>query len=166
MIGAEDVLEEAIKSSVKVSLTYVDKVVVVCSGRIEGAHADSINKFLQWLSFSRYKDMFVFVYNKADLVQDHATREENLFQMCDLFRAEMSQNNEWLDWNGDREAINMNLTTAFPPNASYSDIKSDHEMFAKACLCAGKNNISEGRMQTRRIPVDKSSSSRHKLMQS
>ena len=66
-MSPEDILE-AIKMSVKVNMTHIDKVVVVCSGRMEQAHTESINKLLQWLNFTKNRDKFVFIYNKSDLM--------------------------------------------------------------------------------------------------
>jgi hypothetical protein len=153
-MSSTDVLD-VIKASIKVNLTYVDKVVIVCSGRIERAHSDSIKQFMKWLSFTEYMDKFVFVYNKAD-TQSLETRVSNLAAMCDILKADTHQTNVWQDLpedGGGRLAIKMNLTTGFPPSANYDQVKEDHKAFTRACLCVGPLGPNAGK----RVPVDKSS---------
>ena len=159
MLGS-DVLE-AIKASVKVNLAYIDKVVIVCSGRIEKPHSDSIKKFLKWLSFSEYKDNFVFIYNKADQQSSHES-VANLATMCNMFGVDATETNRWRDTEtGETISIDMNLTTGFPPGASFDEIERDHTAFTRALLCEGRKeeeptqNLMGFLKANRRIPVDK-----------
>ena len=57
---------QVIKSSVKINMAYIDKVIIVCSGRIEGAHVEAIQQFMGWLSYEKYKQKFVLIHNKSD----------------------------------------------------------------------------------------------------
>ena len=55
-----DEVEYLIKFFLKHNLTHVDRIVVICSGRIEKAHADSIKALLQWLGYDSYERNFLF----------------------------------------------------------------------------------------------------------
>jgi hypothetical protein len=48
-------VQSAIRSSVRTSITYIDKVVIVCSGRIEPPMVQAIKKMTKWLSYEKYK---------------------------------------------------------------------------------------------------------------
>ena len=145
-----DVLE-AIKSGVRVNLTHIDKVVVVCAGRLEKAHTDSIQAFLGWLSFTKHRDKFVFIYNKSDMLSS-AEKQLNLLGMCDKFGAKINENTKWVTVRGDFVSLNLNLATGFPPGASFADVENDHTNLTRAVLCGSQHaGFSAGR-----IPVNKS----------
>ena len=57
---------EAIKGSVKVNASYIDKVIIVCSGRIEKGHLDSIKEIMKWLKLENYQDNVALVYTKCE----------------------------------------------------------------------------------------------------
>eukprot|EP01013_Petalomonas_cantuscygni_P016456 TRINITY_DN3345_c0_g1_i1.p1 TRINITY_DN3345_c0_g1~~TRINITY_DN3345_c0_g1_i1.p1 ORF type:complete len:446 (+),score=52.82 TRINITY_DN3345_c0_g1_i1:163-1500(+) len=59
-----------VRQHLKHNMPHIDTVVFVISGRIEKAHQDSIKQIMKWLKFSTHKANFVFVYNKANLVDD------------------------------------------------------------------------------------------------
>ena len=151
-MNADDVLN-AIQGTVKVNLTYIDKIVIVCSGRIEKCHSESIKQFLDWLNFKNYRDKFVFVYNKADM-QSQDDRINNLLEMCSIFGANINQCT--IQKRNDEDLlIKMNLTTGFPPSVRYREVREDHMNLTSACLCL--TNLPGGNVKERRIPVDKSS---------
>jgi len=151
-LSASQVLD-AIKSSVKVNCTSLDKVVIVCSGRIEGKHTAAILQFMDWLNYSSYRDKFVFVYNKCD-GQTLGTKTANLADMCDLFGVDTFQDGVWVD-RGSWSSIRMNLTTGFPPEASYDTIEDDLTALVRAVLCTGVTGPNDSKR--RRIPVSKDS---------
>ena len=76
-----------IKSSVKVNVCHIDKVVVVCSGRIEGQHAQAVQQFMKWLKYKKHRNQFVFVYNKADHCDGEEEKMENVKGMLELLGA-------------------------------------------------------------------------------
>ena len=78
---------DVIKSSVKVNMCHIDKVVVVCSGRIEGHHVQAIGQFMKWLEYKKHRDQFVFVYNKADHCDSEEEKIENVAGMLELLGA-------------------------------------------------------------------------------
>ena len=121
-MSSSDVLE-AVKASVKVNLAYIDKVVVVCSGRIEKPHSDSIKQFMKWLSFTKYKSKFVFIYNKADLLTE-AEKVKNLLNMCEMLEADTNESIV-VNINNQNILLKQNLTLGFPPNTSYKEVKYD-----------------------------------------
>ena len=144
VLNEQDVLT-MIKSKVQVNLVYLDKVVVVCSGRIEAAHARAIKRFLSWLKYSQYKDKFMFIYNKAEGL----TKEEkafNMLQMCELLGVDGASD---IGVRRDNAAIEMKnvMATGFPPGADYETIKEDLETFKLGIACLGDTMP--------RIPVEK-----------
>merc|ERR1711988_824803 len=48
-----DEIYNMIKTNVELNLAKIDKVVIVCSGRIEKQHADMIKKFMKWLQYNK-----------------------------------------------------------------------------------------------------------------
>ena len=138
----------AIQSSVRVNLSYIDKLVVVCSGRLEQGHVDSIKQFLSWLNYEKYRRKFVFVYNKADQMS-LADRQNNLLGVCERFGVTINQQMRWHTKAGPVETIDSNLAIGFPPGASFADVARDHKNFTRAVLGGGESRMS-------RIPVDKS----------
>ena len=139
----------AIKASVKLNLAYIDRVVIVCSGRIEKGHEDAIKQFMYWLSHSSYKKNFILIYGKSDTLSDE-DKMKNLEAMCKKFEIPMMNDETYDDKDGQKHAVKMNLALGFPGNANYASVKEDHEalmdaMTAPSCGAA------------RRIPVDKSS---------
>jgi GTP-binding protein EngB required for normal cell division len=88
MSGRE--VERAIHSSVRANITYIDKVVIVCAGRIEPAMVDAVRKMMKWLKYEKFQRNFVFIYNKSDNITDFE-REENLLTMCSLLGADPNQ---------------------------------------------------------------------------
>ena len=57
---------DAIKSSVRVNATFIDKVVICLSGRIEKEHQMSIKNFMNWLKLRDYQNNVILVYTKCE----------------------------------------------------------------------------------------------------
>jgi hypothetical protein len=91
-MSSTDVLE-VIKSSVKVNMSYIDKVIIICSGRIEGAHVEAIQQFMRWLSYEKYKQKFVLIHNKSDGLSE-AEKLENISYMVDVLKGDPSAKSE------------------------------------------------------------------------
>ena len=138
---------QLIKDSVKINLAYIDKVVIVCSGRIEGAHVEAIKQFMKWLQFERYKQKFVFIYNKSDGLSE-AEKENNLAYMCNELGADPTAKTWTYDASGNRNDWKLSLSLGFPPNAKYETIKEDYICLQKAV---------SAQFPRQRIPVDKAS---------
>jgi len=143
VLSSDQVLE-AIKSSVKINLVKIDKVIIVCAGRIELAHQQAIQQFMEWLQFRDYKDNFVLIYNKSDLLSQ-AQKMENLSMMRSKFEVPYSKRIAYGP-NDEKQSIRMNLALGFPENASYQSIREDYISMQTAVIDKAKA----------RIPVDKS----------
>ena len=138
---------QLIKDSVKINLAYIDKVVIVCSGRIEGAHVEAIKQFMKWLQFEKYKKKFVFIYNKSDGLSE-AEKENNLAYMCNELGADPNVDTFTYDASGNLKTWKLSLALGFPPNAEYQTIKDD---FITLQMAVGTP------YPRQRIPVDKAS---------
>ena len=57
---------EALKTSVKVNASHIDKVFIVLSGRIEKGHEDAIKEIFKWLKLHKYDENVVMVYTKCE----------------------------------------------------------------------------------------------------
>ena len=118
---------------------------IVCSGRIEKQHAEAVKQFMKWLSYKEYKENFVLVYNKSDLLSPQE-KIENLSAMCSKFEVPMNNQRVMNTKTGKNFAIKMNLALGFPPNADYETVKNDPLALWNAV----------GVPQNKRIPVEKS----------
>jgi hypothetical protein len=137
-----------IKSSVKINMAYIDKVIVICSGRIEGAHVKAIQRFMSWLSYEKYKQKFVLIYNKSDR-DSEAEKVENIAYMVNELKGDPSAKTFMYFENGEVEEVKMNLAIGFPKGATYSNVERDHQRLLYATLAY---------LPKMRIPVDKKSS--------
>ena len=66
---ANDVYE-VIKSSVKVNVAFLDKVIVVYAGRMGEEQVKAITQYMDWLDFKTNAEKFVFIYNKSENLND------------------------------------------------------------------------------------------------
>ena len=142
---------KVIQSSMKVNVAYIDKVVIVCAGRIEGAHVGAIKQFMDWLSYKndKYKKNFCFIYNKSDGLSE-GEKMANLAHMLDKLEADSSAKIESLEMDGTVCTLNQNINLGFPSGASYWDVRKCHETLLRAA--SGRSN-----KDFHRIPVKESS---------
>lgn len=138
---------EVIKSSVKVNVAHIDKVIIVCSGRIEGAHVEAIKQFMIWLSFEKYKLKFCFIYNKSDGLSEEE-KMENLSHMMNELGADNRAATFFHELDGSISSINLNINLGFPKKATYSEVAEYHETLTRVTLA---------QMPKKRIPVNESS---------
>lgn len=154
-----------IKDKLKGNMTYIDRVVIVCSGRIELGHQESIKQFMQWMNFERHAANFTFIYNKADALHEEL-REQNLFQMCSMLGTgnrvltcpdELFPSNLLGDQApvrpGRQREMNLRLALGFPPNAPYGDVRENLGSLLDSTLIP--LTASEGNYS--RIPLSESS---------
>ena len=57
---------DAVKASVKVNATVIDKVVIVLSGRVEKGHEDSIKDVMKWLKLHQFSENISLLYTKCE----------------------------------------------------------------------------------------------------
>ena len=138
---SEKQLFETIKSSVQSNITYIDKVLIICSGRIESVQVKAIKQCMNWLSYNDHKENFCFIYNKCDELKE-TEKLENLAYMCDVLETDLTKTVEYSK-NNQSYKIQMNLALGFPRHANYEDVKNDHEKLINSTL----TNFSEGRIE-------------------
>ena len=85
-VFTSDQVLSVIKTSVKVNLCHIDKVIIVCSGRMEN-NVQSIKQFMKWLQYKKYRNQFIFIYNKADHCDSEEERVDNVIGMIELLGA-------------------------------------------------------------------------------
>jgi len=169
-----ETLQKLIKEKLNCNMAYIDRVVIVCSGRIELAQQEAIKKFKEWLQFDKYAENFTFIYNKADMLEEDE-KEEALFQMCalleagnnvltcprDLFPSVALQDAQDASpirhIRGVTTLKEMKLHNAigFKPHAAYTEIKDDLEKLLDCTMIPVKKK--QGGYQ--RIPLNESSCS-------
>jgi len=124
---------DVIKSSVKVNVCHIDKVVVVCSGRIEGQHAQAVQQFMKWLKYKKHRNQFVFVYNKADHCDGEEEKMENVKGMLELLGAKQVTRTMTDDLaEGQQSKVTSGLSTGFPKKAKFEEIEEDYNKLWRA----------------------------------
>jgi len=116
-----DQIYNMIKSRIELNLAKIDKVVIVCSGRIEKQHADMIKQFMKWLHYTKYKKRFCFIYNKSDqLKEEEKTR--NLLTMCEMLGAD-PKDDGYFFVNEKKEKVQLKHTVnlGFPPESEFTE---------------------------------------------
>ena len=144
LMSSPEVLQ-VIQDSVRLNLAYIDKVVIICYGRIEGSHVKAIKQFMNWLQFEKFKQKFVFIYNKSDGLTE-AEKETNLAYMCNVLGADPTSETLHTDAKGLKHVWKLSLPLGFPPNAEFNAIKEDFISFQRAVSAP---------FPRQRIPVDK-----------
>lgn len=122
-----------VKSFVKSNVQFVDKVVIVCSGRLESTHAVAIQDFMKWLKYKKHQQNFVFIYNKAeDLTEGDKT--EAIGTMCDLLGADPAYSRIHPTGDGSCDEFTYAFATGFPPRAPLSEVQPDLTQLHNAVL--------------------------------
>merc|ERR1712080_593421 len=128
-----------IKSSVSVNVATLDRVVFVCSGRIESVHVDSMKQLLGWLKYNNNKICFSFIYNKSENSSD-MQKTQNLEIMCNILGVDGTTSIIFKHGDGTRHNVKLNQALGFPPNGSLSDMEEDLRMLKILSLNAQKKN--------------------------
>jgi hypothetical protein len=137
---------------VKVNLCQIDKVVIVCSGRIESNHVQAIKQFMKWLKYKKYRNQFVFIYNKADHCDGEEQREENVIGMSELLGAKQITRTVTDDLKeGQQSQVQACFSTGFPKRVPYCHIEEDYNKLWRSITYDDK--------KYERIPMSKESCS-------
>ena len=131
---------EKISKSVNTHMAFIDKVIIICSGRIEKSTADSIKQFMDWMEYETHQKNFVFVYNKCDEMSD-AERDHSLVSMCELLDVDIEVEDILTNPDGSRQAVKYAQATSFPPNVEYSAIKEDLDTLKQAIFAKPNSRI-------------------------
>jgi len=142
-------VHNAIQSSVKTHVTYIDKVVMVCSGRIEPPMVLAMKKMMKWLRYEKYKKNFVFIYNKSDSLSDFE-KEESLETMSSLLGADPNLNFVVPSgYDSSQKSVKLTQAIGFAPLAGYEEVKEDLQALKDAVFSY------DTEIHQHRIPVDK-----------
>ena len=141
---SEKQLFEITKSSIQSNVTYIDKVLIICSGRIENVQVKAIKQCMNWLSYNNHKENFCFIYNKCDELKE-TEKLENLAYMCDVLETDLTKTVEYSK-NNQSYKIQMNLALGFPRHANYEDVKNDHEKLINSTI----THFSDGRIEIKK----------------
>jgi predicted GTPase len=109
-----------IQNKLKINLLHIDRVVFVCSDRLEVYHQEAIKNFMKWLKYSQYKRNFVLIYNKSDEMSK-TERLQSLGNACRLLGFDETISNI----SCREESASLMIATSFPPNAPFSEIDED-----------------------------------------
>merc|ERR1712136_618009 len=124
---------QLIKDKVQTDFVHIDKVIICCSERLEKVHKDSINQFLTWLKYKKYKNHFCFFYTKTDGL-DAAAKLENLLRISQVFGLENASN--YASFQGEfREELKQVNAISFAPNASSDDIGNNRQKLMNIAMC-------------------------------
>ena len=115
----------AIKERVEVNVVEIDKVIIICSDRIEGVQVSAIKECMKWLQFKEHKEKFSFIYNKSDGLT-HMEKVRNLAYMCDSLDGDLTTRFEDRR-SGTPKETNLNHALGFPRDAKYENVKEDLE---------------------------------------
>ena len=113
----------AIKDRVEVNVAYIDKVIIICSDRIEGVQVEAIKECMKWLQFKHYKEKFSFIYNKSDRLTE-VEKMTNLAYMCDELDADLTTRFEE-NRSGLTYQTKLNQALGFKRDAKYEEVKND-----------------------------------------
>lgn len=137
-----------VKDSVKANMIFIDKVIIVCYGRIQNDHKESIGKFMEWMNYNGHKKNFVFVYNKEEGVPT-ADRSKHLAEMCEDLGADISQDETVQGPDGSRRSVKCAHSLGIKPGTPYGDIESELSEFKMAVLSKTNKRIT--------VPLDNTS---------
>jgi GTP-binding protein EngB required for normal cell division len=152
-----------VKDKLKDNLMHIDRVVIVCSGRLEKAHQDSIMQFMKWLKYDSYKKNFAIVYNKCD-GWDEGKRLESLSEVCSMLGVDTTVTN----YNGRtslRSPIPMVNALGFHPKAPFQEIEDDLRTLFDSVIIPTYSDTEKGKeslgndkeVRRQRIPICKQS---------
>ena len=86
---SEKKVYNAIKDRVKANVVEIDKVLIICAGRIENVQVSAIKDCMKWLQFDQYREKFSFIYNKSECLTE-MQKIKNLTYMCDKLDADLT----------------------------------------------------------------------------
>mmetsp|Transcript_114314 Transcript_114314/g.369611 ORF Transcript_114314/g.369611 Transcript_114314/m.369611 type:complete len:134 (-) Transcript_114314:490-891(-) len=104
---------------------HLHKVIIVCSNRIEADQAKAITSFMTWFKYQDHRPNFVFIYNKAEHMDD-AERDEAVSDMCGLIGADSNFTVMVRCADAaDLVRVSYSLAVGFPPRAPLMQVHGD-----------------------------------------
>lgn len=105
----------AIKDRVKANVVEIDKVLIICAGRIENVQVSAIKDCMKWLQFDQNREKFSFIYNKSECLSE-IEKYKNLTYMCDKLDADLTT--RFTDKrSGTSKQTKLNHALGFPRDA-------------------------------------------------
>jgi GTP-binding protein EngB required for normal cell division len=130
-----------VKDRVKVNMMFLDVVVIICSGRIEGVQADAMKLYLKWLNYKERPGNFIFIYNKAE-EQTDSEKEMSLQGMGDSLGVDMTSiGSNKVSASGSLRADKLGFATGFPSSGLYENIVEDRNRIVKATMVTKEKRI-------------------------
>lgn len=116
---------DIVKGFIKANVMHLHKVIIVCSNRIEAEQARAITTFMKWLKYQDHMPNFVFIYNKAEHMDD-AERDVAVSEMCGLIgaKANFAVHVRRVDL-ADDVRITYSVAVGFPPRAPLMQVYGD-----------------------------------------
>jgi len=125
-----------VKQYIKATMLRIDKVVLVCSGRLIPGHKEAMCEFLSWLGYSENKSNFSVVYTKAEdmsaadrrIVLQEVCEDLGVvagLQLCIGDRTLPSTAIKGRERDEQVSVLNMNIVVGFPPTGLYADVEED-----------------------------------------
>ena len=120
MLTADEVFN-AIKHSLEANVIFIDKVIIVCSNRLEDVQVKAITQCMDWLKFKDHKKKFSFILNKSDNLTENEKMESLAF-ICDKLDADLTMCSSE-ERNGLTYQIPLNQALGFPRGAKYQEVE-------------------------------------------
>eukprot|EP00092_Neocalanus_flemingeri_P071690 GFUD01088148.1.p1 GENE.GFUD01088148.1~~GFUD01088148.1.p1 ORF type:complete len:655 (-),score=157.51 GFUD01088148.1:124-2088(-) len=137
---SETEVYDLIKDSIRANLVYIDKVAIVCSGRIERAHKEAVKNIMNWLDYEHNKENFVFLYNKSDSDSED-TRQQNLVIMCEEFDISIEQTVNIHSPNGSSLPVKCVQALGLKPGLELAEVASDLTNFRRLLISEPTSRI-------------------------
>ena len=124
---------DAVKDKLQTNLIHVDRVVIVCSGRLENAHKDAIKQFMLWLDYKKHQNNFCFVHSKCDGMEE-GQKLRSLSTVCGELGIDTSITNQKIAADTLADSVTLSSTVqmvntfGFPPKASFEEIHEDLQL--------------------------------------
>jgi 2-oxoglutarate dehydrogenase complex dehydrogenase (E1) component-like enzyme len=102
-------------------MIFIDKVIIVCSNRLEAVQVMAIKRCMEWLKFKDHKDNFSFILNKSDNLTENE-RTSSLAFMCEKLDFDLTKCFE--ETRDDfTYQIPLNQALGFPRDATYQKVE-------------------------------------------
>ena len=121
MLTADEVFN-AIKHSLEANVNFIDKVIIVCTNRLEAVQVKAITQCMDWLKFKGHKEKFSFILNKSENLTENEKMESLAF-ICDKLDADLTKCFEGKRC-GLKYKIPLNQALGFPRNANYQEVEN------------------------------------------
>eukprot|EP00929_Paragymnodinium_shiwhaense_P114057 TRINITY_DN8237_c0_g1_i2.p1 TRINITY_DN8237_c0_g1~~TRINITY_DN8237_c0_g1_i2.p1 ORF type:complete len:429 (-),score=91.94 TRINITY_DN8237_c0_g1_i2:335-1621(-) len=140
-----------IKQSVKATFLHIDRVVMVCSGRLEKTQETAMRKFMSWLQYDKHPFNFSFVYSKADGLSEEE-KDQNLATVCNRLGAHIhtlkvdpslapSARLRTSQRGRPVNAVDLGVALGFPPSAGYKEVENDHHRLVDVMFIPAEGRI-------------------------